>query len=96
MHSSLIIPGPFFILGVVANQVGSLSVDPKDANVHKTSGRKNVIVITRITCNGKNTITVESNIKNKGAEELKRGINSTIRNKKAEELKEDAKVGLKV
>lgn len=62
----LFISRSIFILGTVANQADFSLIDPNNANVSESS-RENAIA-----------------------------INSTIRNKRAEELKKDIKIGLKV
>lgn len=81
---------------MATNQVSSPSVDPNNINTGKTSAQKNTIAVAEGTSNAKNTIIVESNIRNEKAKEPKRGVNSAIRNKRVEKPNKDAKAGLEV
>lgn len=80
VHLSLNILGLFSTLNIVTNQVGSLLIDLNNTNVSKTSSGKNAIAVTGKTSNRGNIITMESD----------------IRNKRVEELKRDRKVGFKI
>lgn len=76
--------------------MGSPLVDLNDVNTNKTSGKENIVVIARETSGGRNIIIVEFDIRNKKAEEPKKGINSTVKNGKTRELNKNVKIGLKV
>lgn len=86
----------FFIFSLVINQASSLSISSNNANIGKTSIRKNNIVVAKKTSVERNNIIIEFNIKNKGIKELKKSINLTIKNKKAEKSNKNAKVSLKI
>lgn len=96
MHYSPTILRPFSILCVAINQASSPSVGPNDIDVSKTSGGENTIAIAGRTNGGGNAVVMESDIRNKGAGEPKKGVNFVIRNEEVGESNGDVKIGLEV
>lgn len=69
---------------MATNKAGFLSIRLNNANIDKTSNRKNTITAVRKIISRLNAIIIKSDIKNKRIKKSKKDVNFAIRNNKTE------------
>ena len=81
---------------MITNQTRYLSVNSNNSNTNKTDSRENIIILIEKNSGRNNTIAIETNVRNGGAEEIKNNINYTVKNEGTKEPKNNAKISSKV